>query len=211
MEGVSKFDLDHQVAAFPFPPERLARFNHIRARLIKLGLIGREDCRYGGAGFGNLSLRHDRDNDRFVISGSQTGGLAALELHNLALVTRVDAQSNHLVSLGETPPSSEAMTHAMFYQMFPDVQAVIHVHSPVIWSMARALGLAETAADIPYGTPEMAMAIRALSKRLRGQNKALLIAMAGHEDGVVAAADNLEECAELLTGALANAALISAR
>ncbi|TNC81448.1 MAG: aldolase [Oleiphilus sp.] len=206
-EGVRKFDLDHQNGSFHIPGSSLVRLNAVRAQLCRLGLIGQDKARYEGAGFGNLSMRVADHPDNFVITGSQTGRLTALACPDLALVTGVDVQASRLTSLGKTLPSSEAMSHAVFYRAFADVQAVIHVHSPLIWQKAAALGLAATARHIAYGTPAMAMAIVQKAKDLRARKQALLLVMGGHEDGVIAAADSLEQCSRVLTDALAQATL----
>ena len=57
---------------------------------------------------------------------------------------------------GPVKPSSEAMTHSMIYDQDVDAGCVLHAHSSVIWNHAAELGLPTTAANISYGTPQMA-------------------------------------------------------
>ena len=109
-----------------------------------------------------------------------------------------------------TKPSSESMTHGVAYQTLDTAMAVIHVHSPDIWRNSDKLGLAATSADIPYGTPEMARAVRQLvleehqktgcSSQLNGQ--AIVFVMKGHEDGVVAVGASLALCTQSLLDCL---------
>ena len=77
------------------------------------------------------------------------------------------------------------MTHGTVYALDAGVQWVIHAHSPHIWRHAEALGLPLTAADVPYGSPELAAEVERL---FRDTEVAALgiFAMAGHEDGIVA-------------------------
>jgi ribulose-5-phosphate 4-epimerase/fuculose-1-phosphate aldolase len=115
-----------------------------------------------------------------------------------ALVTGSDPLKNTLEAEGAIKPSSEAMTHAVIYRLLPDVQAVIHVHSPDIWQKADLLGLPQTAADVLYGTPEMAAEMQRLITS--GMGDWHTISMAGHEDGVITWGRTLDEAASELTG-----------
>ena len=60
---------------------------------------------------------------------------------------------------------------------------MFHVHSPDLWTERAILELPETGAEIPYGTVEMAHALKALAAN---QGVEGIAAMAGHEDGIVA-------------------------
>lgn len=173
-EGVIKFSLQHEFAM-------LAEFdvsdlNVWRTRLAGLGLIGVDKNRYGGLGFGNLSVRSAAG---FVITGSQTGLKNTLVLADYAEVFASDPELNLVCSRGETQPSSESMTHAILYAANPDVDAVFHVHSPRLWAQ---LDLPSTDSAIAYGTPEMGKAVQELNEI---QRNAGLFRMGGHKDGIV--------------------------
>lgn len=206
-EGVIKYSLKFRQRALKLSHEKLAKLNSCRTRLMASGLLGQDDKRYEGYGFGNISIRHTIESAEFYITGSQTGSIAELESENIALVTQVDSEQNSLWAAGQAKPSSEAMTHGVLYQVSKNIQAVVHVHSPDIWRDYKQLNLASTSADIPYGTPAMAMAVTQLAAPLfRNLNQnilsedewAVVFVMKGHEDGVVAAGTSLEQCTKSL-------------
>lgn len=180
-EGVIKFTLAYTPSALP-PGTGLADLNHCRSQLWQLGVIGQDPQRYEGLGYGNVSLRL-AEADTFLITGTQTGHLPSLSADDYARVLAFDIQRNWLQADGGSKPSSEAMTHAAIYQHLPPAQAVIHGHSPAIWQQAQRLGLACTAADIAFGTPEMALAMQALLGQ--GDLPYHTIAMLGHQDGLI--------------------------
>lgn len=153
-----------------------------RTRLQAAGLVGQDPARYGGAGFGNLSVRVDRG---FLVTGTQTGGRPKkrTDLDDLCLVTTWDPSANSVESFGAVLPSSESMTHGVVYDAVPGARYVYHAHAPLIWTRAEALRLPVTDPSIGYGTPEMADAVRAI---LEADPGARLVVMGGHEDGVIA-------------------------
>jgi ribulose-5-phosphate 4-epimerase/fuculose-1-phosphate aldolase len=98
-----------------------------------------------------------------------------------------------------TVPSSECMTHAMFYQADPAVGAVIHVHHLEFWK--RLLGrVPTTARDVEYGTPGMANEILRLYRETDLPCRKLA-AMAGHEEGIIAIGRDLDEASKILLDA----------
>ncbi len=202
-EGVIKYQLHHTHS--PLPAQiALAELNAWRSMMFKLNLIGQNPQRYQGYGFGNISQRLNTENLQFIISGTQTGHLSVLSRHDYSLVTQAIPQHNTLFSSGETQPSSEALTHASVYLQKPDIQAVIHVHCPEIWQKTQALNLAHTAADVAYGTPEMAAAVTQLFKSENWQQSAVFTLL-GHEDGVIAFGISLSQAACALITELAKA------
>jgi ribulose-5-phosphate 4-epimerase/fuculose-1-phosphate aldolase len=202
-EGVIKYQLHHTHS--PLPAQiSLAELNAWRTMMFKLNLIGQNPQRYQGYGFGNISQRLNTENLQFIISGTQTGHLSVLSRHDYSLVTQAIPQHNTLFSSGETLPSSEALTHASVYLQNPDIQAVIHVHCPEIWQQTQALNLAHTAADVAYGTPEMAAAVTQLFKSENWQQSAMFTLL-GHEDGVIAFGTSLSQAACALITELAKA------
>ena len=176
-EGVIKFSLD-------FAPSEESRQIDIelhawRALLHGYDLIGQVPHRYEGFGFGNLS---QREAIGFSITATQTGGRQSLSDTDYAWVTAWSLEKNALSATGLTPPSSESLTHAAIYEAQPEVRFVFHVHSPNLWTERAILELPETGAEIPYGTVEMAHALKALAAN---QGVEGIAAMAGHEDGIV--------------------------
>lgn len=191
-EGVIKYQLHH--TEMILDDLALAELNAWRTVMVKLQLIGQNPRRYEGYGFGNISQRLNTADLQFVISGTQTGHLSVLTQRDYCLVTQAVPQTNRIVSRGQTKPSSEALTHASVYLQNPQIQAVIHVHCPEIWQHTQELKLAHTAANVAYGTPEMAEAVTQLFSTQHWQRTAVFT-MLGHEDGVVAFGLSLNQAA----------------
>ena len=189
-EGVIKYRLDFTEAA-PLPEIWLQSLQQWRLTLFQLGLIGQDPERYGGLGYGNISLRHPSGKG-FIISGTQTGGLAQLSPADYCYVSHCDPFENLIVASGPIKPSSEALTHGAIYALDDNIQAVIHTHSPEIWQQADAILLPKTPAEVPYGTPEMAQSVADLWQK-GVLSPAHIFVMAGHEDGVVSFGDNLND------------------
>lgn len=196
-EGVIKYQLNYNRA--PTPLIDTSELAVWRTLLCSLGLLGQVPGRYGGLGFGNLSLRCSAG---FLITGSQTSGRTVMSPSDYALVTGWNLATNQVVASGLTPPSSEALTHAALYELSPAVNVVLHVHSPVIWGHSDALGLIKTRAEIPYGTPAMALEVARL---MTHQPLPAVFSMAGHEDGVVVYGEDCQTAGDLLVKILADA------
>jgi L-ribulose-5-phosphate 4-epimerase len=182
-EGVIKYQLNHQFCSLP-PETDISELNAWRRIFYQLKLIGLIPGRYDNLGFGNISRRWQQNDDAFLISGTQTGGLSELELSHYALIHYASPLDNHINSSGLQQPSSEALTHASVYQHDATTQAVIHVHSPIIWRHTQTLGLAHIESDIPYGTMEMALAVADLFTSGVFADRQVFT-MLGHLDGVV--------------------------
>ena len=205
-EGVIKYHLSHQPEA-PVAPEAVADLIAWRRILHRLDLIGEDPNRYGGFGFGNLSVRLPATGGArypFLISGTQTGALPELGPEHFATVIDWIPHENRILSKGPIQPSSEAMTHAGIYALDQRTRAVIHVHSPHIWQAARWLGLPQTPADADYGSPTMAQAVRDLLAQRENRRRRVFV-MLGHEDGVVAFGPSLSQAGCALLTALAEA------
>lgn len=206
-DGVIKFELDFEPGP-ALPDFLLCELNDWRQRLFAAGLIGQDAARYGGVGYGNVSMRlppvHAPMPGAFVVSGTQTGGLPVLNALHYALVLECQPARNRIRATGPIAPSSEAMTHGMFYALDPAIQFVMHGHSPLIWGRAADLGLPITRREVPYGTPAMAEEIARLyaDPAARGRG---IFAMGGHEDGVIAFGEMACKTGELLLTALADA------
>jgi hypothetical protein len=191
-EGVVQFKLTF-LPADPLPASMLGNLNAWRQILYRLGLIGQDPHRYGGLGFGNVSIRLESGNaNSFIISCTQTGGMERLSPAHYTSVKTFDPANNSVVAEGVARPSSESLTHGSIYQQDRTICAVIHVHSPEIWTQANTIGIPVTRRDIHYGTPEMAEEVCRLF--LNTPVSVLKIfAMGGHEDGIVAFGDSMEQ------------------
>jgi len=204
-EGAVQFHLTF-IPADPPPAATISGLNAWRQILYRLGLIGQDPRRYGGLGFGNVSIRLESGNAAaFVISGTQTGGMDRLSPEHYALVTDFDPGANSVVAEGVVRPSSESLTHGSLYRQDPLIGAVIHAHSPEIWTQADAIGLPVTRRDVRYGTPEMADEVCRLF-RDTPVRELKIFAMGGHEDGIVAFGGSMEQAGLTLVRHLAMAA-----
>lgn len=205
-EGVIKYQLEHLTADLPAGID-IDELNAWRRLLYRLNLIGRIPEKYNGLGFGNISRRLVPGSEQFVISGTQTGHLANLTKQHYALIQSASPQHNRIQSCGLCAPSSEALTHASVYSQAPSIQAVIHVHSPALWRNTIPLQLPHTAADVPYGTPEMAQAVKNLFSSAR-LDSLQLFSMLGHEDGIIAFGSSLPAAATVLITQLVKAEML---
>ena len=184
MSEYIKFSCE-RVAAEITSFEGLAELNAHRRKLRQLGLIGVDP---NGIGFGNLSVR-DGATDNFYITGSATGGRRELALADCAKVVACDFERNCVRYEGSALPSSESLSHAAIYKSDVTAGAVIHCHDSKLW--AAVLNEAPTiskAAD--YGTAEMANEIVQLFTHT---DVPKIIAMAGHEAGILTFGKDLEE------------------
>jgi hypothetical protein len=203
-EGVVQFNLTF-LPAEPMPSAMLCSLNAWRQIFYRLGLIGQDPKRYGGLGFGNISIRMESSNSSsFIISGTQTGGMDRLFPEHYTLVKTFDSATNSVVAEGVVRPSSESLTHGSLYRLDHRIGAVIHAHSPEIWSWADSIGLPVTRRDIPYGTPEMAEEVCRLFQNTP-VSVLQIFAMGGHEDGIVAFGGNMEQTGLTLVRYLAMA------
>ena len=195
-EGVIKYQLDHRECDLTDSLD-ISQINAWRSLLFKLGLIGQSPEKYHGLGYGNISQRLSPDKLSFLISGTQTGHCYHLKPEHFAIVETAIPSHNSIRSRGACRPSSEALTHASVYLHAPTAQAVIHVHSPEIWRHTCDLKLPHIGADIPYGTVEMAEAVRQLFVSGQLKNKPIF-SMLGHEDGIVAFGESVTAAAIVL-------------
>ncbi len=197
-EGVIQFKLEFRRAQAPLHAS-LAELNAWRQILFRLGLTGKDPTRYQGLAYGNLSLRVG--HLPYLVSGTQTGAKPSLSAADYCLVTDFDLENNQLRAEGPVEPSSEALTHGAIYAANRQAQCVIHIHSPEIWRCARRLGIRITDPALAYGTPALAKAVQRVVRDI----SAGVIAMGGHEDGIIAFAADAEHAAMELLRHLAKA------
>ncbi len=197
-EGVIKYHLEY----YPSPLADDIVLDELiawRDILFRLGLTGMDPHRYGGLAYGNVSMRL-AGNDRFVISGTQTGGIPALRPEHFSVVRSFDLAANRISASGPVAPSSEALTHALIYRQREAVTHVIHVHSPLVWADAASLNLPVTSPEARYGSPEM---VAEVNQQMLLHPAAKLIAMGGHRDGLIAFGTSPGEAAFTLIESLA--------
>ncbi len=202
-EGYIKFYLDWaEVSAMQ--PVMIEEINFYRTKLYKLGLIGQTA---DGIGFGNISIRTDKN--KFLVSGSQTGGIPILGTQHYTIVEKFDIARNKVWCRGPVKASSESLAHAAvyFYSHSNDSQpndsqsnAVIHVHHLAAWTKYLNK-LPTTDKSVPYGTPEMAYEIKRILSP--GNNQpANVIIMGGHESGIIIHGNSAEETFRKVKGLL---------
>ena len=211
VEGVIKFRAAHRREALE--PRRYgalaAELGAWRRVMRELGVLGQDPARYGGAGFGNVSTRVGPPGSgpgrrAMLVSGTQTGGREVLALDDWCVVERYEVEENRVVSRGLVEPSSEAMTHGAIYDLGPHIRCVLHGHAPALWRRARALRVPCTGVEVAYGTPAMAREVGRLAREAALVERGIL-AMGGHEDGVVAFGRSVEEAGGVLVRWVARA------
>ena len=183
-----------------FAPDLLAGLNRCRQQLVELRLVGMyTEGELKGVGYGNVSARTP---DGFVITATRTGALPCLGPEHFTEIFAVDVERNTVgfrAVAASATPSSECMTHAMFYQADARVGAVLHIHHRAFWQ--RLLDrVPTTAPDVAYGTPAMAREILRLYRDTDLPDRKLA-AMAGHEEGVIAFGRDLDEALAVLLDA----------
>lgn len=214
-EGVIRFETEHEQREL-----EPGRYSELACELIAwreimalTGLVGQDPARYEGAGYGNVSARVGPRSAAigrrsFLITGSQTSGMRCIGLREFAVVEEYDCGGNRVRSRGCVPPSSESMTHAAAYDASPLVRCVLHAHSPVLWDRRRELGLPETDPAVPYGTPRMALEVGRLYRETVLPERGIL-AMGGHEDGIIVMGQSPEEAGGILLRWLSRAYAVS--
>jgi len=185
-EGYIKFEI-HWNKTPPLEFPQLETLIYWRQQCFLHNLIGAYPNRIG---FGNISVRKGKSN-QFYISGSATGNEKILSKQHFALVTKVDVASNQLWCEGAIVASSESMSHAIIYEKLPWVNAVIHAHDLAMWQ--RLLHqVPTTAADAPYGSPEMVASIAELIDTTNLAEQKIFV-MEGHEEGIFVFGTDVEK------------------
>src|SRR5438094_7263360 len=77
-------------------------------------------------GYGHVSVRHDRDPNRYLMSRSLAPALVTA-----ADVMEYDLDSNP-VDARDRPSYLERFIHGEIYKVRPDVRAIVHNHSPSV-------------------------------------------------------------------------------
>jgi ribulose-5-phosphate 4-epimerase/fuculose-1-phosphate aldolase len=189
-EGYIKFRCNW-IKAEPLSINQLLQINRWRDTLYNHGYIG---VYKNGIGFGNISIRCNKRN--FIITGSATGGFKTLDENHYVLVDDYNFMQNSVTCSGPIKASSESLSHAVIYECSPETNAVIHIHNLEMWEKLIHT-VPTTRANISFGTPEMANEIKRLFEITNvGTDK--IIAMAGHQEGIIAFGKTLDEAGEIL-------------
>ncbi|MDX8387496.1 MAG: class II aldolase/adducin family protein [Ghiorsea sp.] len=190
IDGVIKYHVEHTFEKAP-PFTDYVNIEALRSRLFALGLIGETS---DGIGYGNLSQRVEQTKS-FFITSTQTGKLNTLTKEQYCLVENYDFNAFTVFSKGEHKPSSEALSHAMIYEVHPDINTVIHIHSASLWRHMKTQDYLSTTAE--YGTEDMVSEIANLYKN-NDPFKHNAFVMLGHEDGIITFGKNVSEAESAL-------------
>lgn len=193
MENLRKFQCEHTYLSDATTVIDVTDIERCRRQLFQKALIGRDPNRYGGYAFGNVSQRRGQ---KILITASQTSGIPEMDDLGYVFIERADLFGNKVWSTGAAKPSSETLTHIAVYEQDPNISAVIHVHSPVLWNMEK---FPRTSPDANYGSQEMVQEVARLFKETDVIDMHVF-AMGGHEDGIIAFGGNIE----VVTTALLN-------
>ena len=169
----------------------IKQLNQWRAKLYRLGLIG---VNSDGIGFGNISQRIK--NQKFIITGTGTGGFPILTKNHYTVVERCDIKHNIVTCKGPIKASSESMSHAVIYKLLPSINAVVHVHNYIMWQKLLNK-IPTTSKKAQYGTPELADEIERLIKETDLKEKKIFVT-AGHSDGIFSFEENIQKAADIL-------------
>ncbi len=184
-DGYIKFIVEHWETVAVCTDDAISNLIKFRTEIFDRGWIG---VLPDGVGFGNLSMRM---GGSFIITGNATGQHRVLNSSYFAKVLSYDAEQNICISEGPRKPSSESGTHAVIFEVLPDINVILHIHNTTVWKKIIKTGFSTTK-DVEYGTPEMAEAVKKLIQQPEVQ-KAGVFAMKGHEDGVVFFGERIEK------------------
>ncbi|UTW64663.1 class II aldolase/adducin family protein [bacterium SCSIO 12741] len=185
-EGYIKFQLHWEEGAAP--SQNIQELIQYRDQLYQKGWIGFDKVHK--VGFGNISLRLDR-SDHFIISSTQTGHFKQTQPEHYCEVLKCDIPANTVWCLGPLRASSESMSHAAVYSCSEKIGAIIHIHQHELWMRSKHQ-IPTTSDEVAYGTPEMAYEIQRLYRETSLPQDGVL-AMAGHEDGIISFGEDLAE------------------
>lgn len=188
IDGVIKYTIEHTTKNAPEFSD-YEELEALRARLFSLGLIGE----LNEIGYGNLSMRAENPKT-FFITATQTGAQSTLLAQHYTYISEYEFSNFKLFSQGLHKPSSEALSHAMIYEINPKINTVIHIHSKPLWEFMKKEEMICTNAE--YGTIEMVEEIASLYNGKDPFENNIFV-MRGHEDGIISFGRDIQE-AELI-------------
>ena len=103
--------------------------------------------------YGNLSAR--LSGGRMLITATSLDLGAKLVASDFVVVHSCEMASFSMEVSGNRSPSSETPVHWALYEARPEVMAIFHGHNDEVNANAADLGIAETAAEKPYGSLEL--------------------------------------------------------
>lgn len=192
-EGYIKYHIDWTFTP-PSTGDLWVELDRWRTKMHSQGLIGYYPDL--GVGYGNISVRCEAIQGKFLISGTQTGHLPQLSADDYSLVTDYDLEKNSLTCEGPVKASSESLTHAAIYELSSDYQAVIHAHHKGFWDHYLDK-IPTTSINAAYGTPEMANEIFRLYEESELRSTKICV-MGGHDEGIISFGKNLDEAGAIL-------------
>jgi len=187
-EGVIKFRIEKWNKTPPLNETDYLEIEMYRKKLHDLKLIGVD--KNTNLGYGNISKLID--NNRFIISSTQTGHLEILDGKNYCIVESTNFENNSLICSGYSEPSSEAMTHSAFYKSNDKINCVIHIHNNKLWEKLINENILSTPENIEYGSKELYQSITNLLKDKK-YNEPFVVVIKGHKDGIFIAGNGLHE------------------
>lgn len=192
-EGIRKYKIQHEMDNLSEKID-ITEINIARQRMYNKNFIG---VNAEGLGFGNISIRLSMDIGLFLITGTQTGNKAVLTREDYSIITNYSFEEFFLESKGLTQPSSEALTHAAIYELFPNINAVIHIHNEKLWSYMIKKDYYCTS-EVEYGSREMVDEVKRIYQD-HSIGSGSVFAMKGHPEGIISFGKNLEIAEEWLT------------
>jgi len=138
---------------------------------------------------GNVSLRVD--GGMLIKAGGKP--LGRLTGDDIILVLEYDQKTNTAKVKGKFEPSSETPMHYLVYKNFPEVNAIVHAHDPLVLKnseLVERLKIKTTAREIPYGTLELAKEVIGRLKESR------YVFIKNH--GSIATGKNLKDAMDLM-------------
>jgi hypothetical protein len=130
--------------------------------------------------------------------------LPELQPQHYVTVLDCDAALNKVAAIGPIKPSSESLTHGLLYQADPEIEWVMHLHSPDIYSRQELLSLPATAANALCGTPQLALEVNRI-RAVHASTDPCLLVMGGHVDGILAFGTDPFQTGALVVETLARA------
>lgn len=191
IDGVIKFKIEWEEKAADFP--ETTSIISTRQQLYSKKWIGFDQQHQ--VGYGNISCQ--TKDDKFLISGTQTGHIAEFKKEHLTEVMSYNISKNTLSCRGPVKASSESLTHAAIYSADSTVSHIIHIHHNKMWEYMLENNYLQTKEGIEYGTVEMAQEILRLFKE---EDLALqqLFAMQGHHGGIFSFGEHFEQALNIL-------------
>lgn len=191
-EGYIKFELEWEDRANEFKTD-VSKLIKWRDKMHQMEMIGHyADI---NVGYGNISMKTE-DGKNFIISATQTGNKKNVTEQDFCTVTEYKIKENKVHCKGPKKASSESLTHAAVYEADENIKAIIHIHHHAMW-LDLLNKIPTSRKNVAYGTPEMAKEIFRLFKE-EDLAREKLMAMAGHEDGIIAFGKDLDEAGALV-------------